>query len=98
MLAAAAPIANKRVHMKIVFHVKVHENNRIFSHNLVSVFTAKTAESLRIVDRDEWFARPSARELEPLKQPAIRVIIAYTAGSFATTHVNTPISYYKCKI
>lgn len=48
---------------------------------------------LRIVERSEWFARSPARELEPLELPAIRVIIAYTMGRCATTHVSTNANF-----
>lgn len=51
------------------------------------VFTMETAGPLRIVERNEWFARSPEKELERLELPAIRVIIAYTHGKCPTTHV-----------
>lgn len=67
------------------------------SKNTFSEFTSE-AGSLRFVERSEWFARLPVNELEPLEQPAIRVIIAYTAGQFATTRVCNPRIFQSKKL
>lgn len=46
-----------------------------------------TAGPLRVVSRSDWIAQPPEHELEPLKLPVARVIIAHTATENCSAQV-----------
>lgn len=44
---------------------------------------------VKIVDRNDWFAKPSSTTLTPLNLPSKRVIIAHTASESCASEVST---------